>query len=251
MRRICTAVCTLLVMHATSLAAQIVVVDRGPSFNDLTTYLALVRTPVGGLPPNATSTILGDTQSGVALALRYGHANGTNGLASLNNFGATAVLPVGTVSTVSLTGGFSAPSSGSTGLMLSAAGDTRLTSMPIDAGRGSARIDIALNGELGYGKPSDATLFAGEVGLPISLVPGPGPRDVLRVVPYVTPAFTFESFDSSDPRVATQSAVHFMLGAGLAFYNRTSPVAFEAGLQFMAIDGASLLFGLGLTLGGR
>ena len=251
MRRTCTAVCTLLVMHVTALSAQIVVVDEGPSVNDLSTYLALVRTPVGGLPPNATSTILGDTQSGVALALRYGHANGTHGLSSLNNFGATAVIPAGTVSTVSLTGGFSAPSSGSTGLMLSIAGDTRLSSMPIDAGRGSARLDIALNGELGYGKPSGATLFAGEVGLPISLVPGTGARDELRIVPFITPAFTFESLDPEASRDPTQSAVHFMLGAGLAFYNRTSPVAFDAGLQFMAINGASLLFGVGLTLGGR
>lgn len=251
MRRICTTVCTLLVMHVTGLAAQIFVVDEGPSANDLATFWALVRTPVGGLPPNATRTILGETQSGVALALRYGHANGTNGLPSLNNFGATAVLPMGTVSTISLTGGFSAPSSGSTGLMLSLAGDTRLTSMPIDAGRGSARINIGLNGELGYGKPSEATAFAGEVGLPISLVPGSGARDELRIVPYVTPAFTFESYDPEDPKFETQSAVHFMLGAGLAFYNRSSPVTFHAGLQFMAIDGASLLFGLGLTLGGR
>ena len=38
MRRICTAVCTLLVMHVTSLSAQIVVLEGpGPSFNDLTT----------------------------------------------------------------------------------------------------------------------------------------------------------------------------------------------------------------------
>ena len=253
MRRICTAVCTLLVMHVTSLSAQIIVVREGPgpSFNDLTTYLALVRTPVGGLPPIATSTILGDAQSGVALSLRYGHANGTNGISSLNNFGATAILPMGVGSTISLTGGFSAPSSGSTALMLSLGGDTRLTSMLLGERRDGARLNIALNGELGYGKPSEATLFAGEVGLPISFVPGPGPRDAIRVVPYVTPAFTFENFDADDPAVASQSAVHFMLGAGLALYNRTSPLAVNLGLQFMAINGASLLFGFDLTLGGR
>ena len=42
-----------------------------------------------------------------------------------------------------------------------------------------------------------------------------------------------------------------MLGAGLALYNRTSPLAVNLGLQFMAINGASLLFGFDLTLGGR
>lgn len=251
MRRICTAVCTLLVIQVTSASAQIIIVDEGPTFNDLTTYLALVRTPVGGLPPMATSTILGDAQSGVALSLRYGHAGETHGISSLNNFGATAILPMGTNSTISLTGGISAPSSGSSALMLSIAGDTRLGAMALSAGRGGSHLDFGLNGELGYGKPSEATLFAGEVGVPISLVPGPGPRDGMRIVPYLTPAFTFSSFDSDDPRVATQSATHFMLGGGIALDNRASPVSFYAGFQYMAINGAATQFGFGLTLGGR
>lgn len=251
MRRICTAVCTLLVMHVTTVAAQIIIVDQGPSFNDLTTYLALVRTPIGGLPPIPTSTILGEAQSGVALSLRYGHAGETHGISSLNNFGATAVLPMGTNSTLSLTGGISAPSAGSSGLMLSLGGDTRLGAMPLSEGRSGAHLDFGLNGELGYGKPSDATLFAGEVGVPISLVSGPGPRDAMRIVPYLTPAFTFSNFDADDPRVASQSAAHFMLGGGIALYNRTSPVAFHVGFQYMAINGAATQFGFGVMLGGR
>ena len=44
MRRICTVVCALLVMHVTGLSAQIGIIDEGPSFNDLATYLALART---------------------------------------------------------------------------------------------------------------------------------------------------------------------------------------------------------------
>lgn len=252
MRRICTAVCTLLVMHVTSASAQIIVVEEGhPTFNEVATYLATVRTPVGGLPPIATSTILGAPQSGVALSLRYGHAGETSDISSLNNFGATAVLPMGTNSTISLTGGLSAPSSGSTSLMLSLGGDTRLSSMPLSAGRGSARLDFGLNGELGYGKPDEASLFAGEVGVPISLVPGPGPRDAMRIVPFLTPAFTFSNFSSDDPRVESQSAVHFMLGGGIALYNPTSPVAINFGFQYMAWSGAATQFGVALTLGGR
>lgn len=252
MRRICTVVCTLLVMHVTTLSAQIIVVEEGhPTLNELTTYLATVRTPVGGLPPIATSTILGDVQSGVALSLRYGHAGETNGISSLNNFGATAVLPMGTVSTISLTGGLSAPSSGSSALMLSLGGDTRLSSMPLSDSRGGAHLNFGLNGELGYGKPNEATLFAGEVGIPISLVSGSGPRDAMRIVPFLTPALTFANFDSDDPRVESQSAVHFMLGGGIALYNRTSPISLNFGFQYMAWSGATTQFGFALTLGGR
>lgn len=241
----------LLVMHVTRSSAQVVIIDQGPSFNDLATYLALARTPVGGLPPIATSTILGEPQSGVALSLRYGHAGETNGISSLNNFGATAVLPMGMSSTISLTGGISAPSSGSSALMLSIGGDTRLSSMPLSQSRGGARINIGLNGELGYGKPSEASLVAGEVGLPISLVPGPGPRDAMRIVPFLTPAFTFANFSSDNPNVESQSAAHFMIGGGIALYNRTSPVAVNFGFQYMAFSGATTEFGFVLTLGGR
>lgn len=257
MRRICTVVCALLVMHVTTLAAQIVVIDR-PSFNDAATFLALARTPVGGLPPVATSTILGEAQSGVALALRYGHVSGGDLIrdpndeeVSLNNFGATAVVPMGMTSTISLTGGVSAPTSGSSSLMLSIGGDTRLGAMPLSQGRGSAQLNFGLNGELGYGKPSGASLVAAEVGLPISLVPGAGPRDAMRIVPFLTPAFTFSNFSPDDSNVDNQSAAHFMLGGGIALYNRSSSVAFNVGFQYMAISGASTQFGVALTLGGR
>jgi hypothetical protein len=257
MRKTCLAVCTMLVIHVTSAAAQIVIVDR-PSFNDAATFLALSRTPVGGLPPIATSTILGEVQSGVALALRYGHVGGgdlilgPNGEeVSLNNFGATAVLPLGTGSTMSLTAGVSAPTQGSSALMLSIGGDTRLTAMPLSDTRSGMRLNVGLNGELGYGKPSEATLVAGSVGLPISLVSGSGPRDAMHIVPFLTPAITFSSFDPDDPRVENESGVHFMLGGGLGIYNRTSTVAFNVGFQYMAISGATTQFGIALTLGGR
>jgi hypothetical protein len=246
----------MLVIHVTSAAAQIVI-DR-PSVNDAATYLALTRTPIGGLPPVATSTILGDVQSGVALSLRYGHVGGSELIlapdgreVSLNNFGATAVLPVGTGSTLSLTAGVSAPSVGSSALMLSIGGDTRLTGMPLSDTRSAMRLNVGVNGELGYGKPSEATLVAGSVGLPISLVGGSAPRDAMRVVPFLTPALTFSSFDPDDPRFENESAVHFMLGGGLGIYNRTSTVAFNVGFQYMAISGASTQVGFALTLGGR
>lgn len=256
MRKTCLGVCTMLVIHVTSAAAQIIIIDR-PDFNDAATYLALTRTPVGGLPPIATSTILGDVQSGVALALRYGHVGGgdlifapDNREISINNFSATAVLPMGTGSTVSLTAGVSAPTSGSSALMLSIGGDTRLTAMPLSDTRSGMRLNVGLNGELGYGKPSEATLVAGSVGLPISLVGGAAPRDAMRLVPFLTPALTFSSFDPDGPG-NSESAVHFMLGGGLGIYNRTSTVAFNVGFQYMAITGASTQFGFALTLGGR
>ncbi|HEY6829278.1 MAG TPA: hypothetical protein VI259_20595, partial [Gemmatimonadaceae bacterium] len=41
------------------------------TFNQQSTYFALIRNAAAGLPPVPTSTILGDVQSGVALGIRY------------------------------------------------------------------------------------------------------------------------------------------------------------------------------------
>jgi len=233
----------LVVSMSASLSAQ--------TFNELATYLALIRTPIGGLPPVATSTILGDVQNGAALALRYGHiASGPN-FPDFNNFGVTGVLPAGTSSTISLTGGVSTGSGNtSSALMLSIGGDTRLTDMPFSMSRTSPRLRVGLNGELGYGKPSSASLIAGSVGLPLSIV-HPARRDEMQIVPFLTPAFGFGNFDPEDDRIDTQSGAHFMIGGGIALFNRSSGVAINFGFQYVAVSNSSTLLGLVLTLGGR
>lgn len=223
------------------------------TFNQSATYLALIRTAVAGLPPVETSTVLADLQSGVALAIRYGYIPTGTGFSSFNNFGLTAVLPVGNASTVSIAGGISSPSrDGSDALVLDVGGDTRLTDLPFNQGRSAPHLRIGLNGEFGYAKPRESALFAGSVGLPLSIFRPNRPKQEMQVVPFVTPAFAFGNFNpDSDINLPNESGAHFMIGGGLGLYNRSSSVAVNFGFQYVAMTNAQVQLGLVLTLGGR
>ena len=217
--------------------------------SDAAAYVALMRTAVAGLPPIATSTILGDHQDGAAFSVRYGNVSAGDITNSLNNFTATAVLPAGGASSISLTAGASAPSRGSSALVLGIAGDTRLTDLTMSDSRNATLLRVGLNGEFGYSHPSGASLLAGSVGLPFSLITRGGSRDALRLVPFITPAF---GFGDLNPEVGTSgSAMKFMLGGGVGIYDRTSSVALNLAFQHPFVDGGTTQFGLGLVLGGR
>ncbi|MFI5228591.1 MAG: hypothetical protein ACHQWU_05955 [Gemmatimonadales bacterium] len=227
------------------------------SSGDVTAYFALLSTPLGGLPPIATNTILDEPHNGAAFALRYGHVGGDDVTSAFNNFGATAVLPWGTMSTFSLTGGIAHTSfddgftsSSNNSLMLSAGADTRLGDWPLSAARDAAKIVFGVNGELGFAKPPGGTVWAGSVGLPISLVSSRRRRDEMRFVPYITPAFGFGDVSSDDTN-RSDSGTRFLIGAGIAIYHRSNSVAVNAGLQYIPISGGHTQFGLGLVLGGR
>ncbi len=223
------------------------------TFNQSATYLALTRTAVAGLPPVATSTILGDLQDGVALAIRYGYVPSGMGLSQLNNFGLTAVLPVGAGATFSITGGISSQSEGgSDALVLDVGGDMRLTDMPFSQGRSAPRLRVGLNGELGYAKPRDASLFAGSVGLPLSIIRASRPKQEMQVVPFLIPAFAFGNFNPDDnTNLPHESGAHFMIGGGVGIYNRSSSIALNLGVQYVAVESGQVQLGLVLTLGGR
>src|SRR5690349_29448 len=129
MLKLSPLVATAVFLLAGSAAAQ------DPSFSDLASYVALMRTAVAGLPPIATSTMLGERQNGVALGIRYGNVSGGDLTPSLNNFGATAIFGSSGTSSISLTAGVSSPGRGSSSLMLGIGGDMHLT----DASMSDAR----------------------------------------------------------------------------------------------------------------
>ncbi len=231
-------------------AAMLVVASKAPaqSFSDAAAYSALMRTAVAGLPPIATSTILGEHQNGAAFSARYGNVSGGELTRSLNNFTATALLSGGGASSVSLTAGASTPSRGSSALVLGIGGDTRLSDVPMSDSRNGMLLRVGLNGEFGYSKPSGATFLAGSVGLPLSLI-SRGSRNEMHIVPFLTPAFGFGDFDPDGGDSGSGSK--FMLGGGLGIFNPTSSVALNLAFQHVFVDGGQTEFGLGLVLGGR
>ena len=224
------------------------------SADDIVARTALVFTPVGALPPLATSTIQGEFQRSAALAFRYGYLSGANDGPDANNLGVTAVIPFGLGGTVSLTGGFFSLTCDECdpGLMLSLAADRRLGEMAFGSGRDGSRLRFSLNGELGYGQPqgtsfSEGSVMSGAVGLPISLVSGSRRREEMRVVPFVTPGFGFGGIRGG----GSPSGSAFLLGGGVGIYNPSSSVAFGFGFQHVAVRNSSTQIGLTLVLGGR
>ena len=114
--------------------------------------------------------------------------------------------------------------------------------------RNGMLLRVGLNGEFGYSKPSGATLLAGSVGLPLSLV-SRGARNEMHIVPFLTPAFGFGDRDPDGGDSGSGSK--FMLGGGLGIFNPTSSVALNLAFQHVFVDGGQTEFGLGLVLGGR
>ena len=231
-----------------STRAQLPSLGNNPDESAFAAWSALLGTPTGALAPLMTPTLAGSPARSAQLALRYGHSQGVNDLASLNNFAVTALFPAGTGATISLTGGMIRPSCDGceTHVMLSIGGDMALYSSPLGPSSDAGRFAMALNGEFGYGKPEDATLLAGSVGLPFSLILGSTAG--MRFVPYVTPAFGFGSSNESGSSV---SGVRFLLGGGIGLHNPASTVSVHAGFQQIFISDAKMIFGLGLSIGGR
>jgi hypothetical protein len=227
---------------------------RAQSNNDGVARVALVLTPVGSLPPLATSTIQAEVQQGLALAVRYGYLPGTNGGSDANNAGATAIIPFGLGGTVSLTAGFFAYTCDGCdpGLMLSLGGDRRLGDLALGSERDGSRLQFALNGELGYGQPqrasfSTGSVVSGAVGVPISLISGSRARNEMRIVPFVTPGFGFGGIRGPE----SSSGTALMIGGGIGIYNRSNSIAFNLGFQHVAVQDAGTQIGLALVLGGR
>jgi hypothetical protein len=218
------------------------------STGDLAAYLALIETPAAALTPLLTNTLVGPLQRSPVFALRYGYL-GLDG-ASYNNFGVSAVLPAGIGSSVSLNAGVFSPSCRDPGcdnqLMLSIGGDTRLLGTAIGQGPNPAKLLVALNGELGYGKPRDANVASGMVGLPVSLVAG-DPKG-MRVVPFLTPAFGFGRVSSGS---SSESGTRLVFGGGVGVHNTVSSLVVNLGFQHVYISGAKTLVGVNVMFGGR
>lgn len=261
-----------------SLATGIGLAAAGPtpaaaqtSAGDAAAYVALLSTPNAGLPPLVTGTMLGARQNGAQFVVRYGHV-GVSVVGTLSNvgdaansLGATAILPVGTTSTVSLTAGFERPScdgcDAPNSLILSVGGDMPLTSWPMGQGRDADRLTMTLAGELGFGKPQDDRALAGTVSVPFALSLGSG-GEGMRITPFLTPGFGFASYQfsvaspaafgvgGSSRSTETESGTRFLLGGGVALWNPTSTVSVSAGFQHVFIDNGTTLYGLTLTLGG-
>ena len=221
------------------------------SVSEVLAYEALLRTPVAGLVPLATTTILNDAQPRAAFAARYSYVPDGPNNPQISNLGATGIVPIALGTSVSFTAGITTAARQSTAFMGSIGADTRVGSTPLSDSRDAQRLVFALNGEIAYAKPQHESMVTGSVGMPISLVPGNRRAEGIHFVPYVTPALGIASVHFDDRTNVSESNSRFMLGGGLAIYNRTSNVAVNIGFQYISIENTQTQVGIALVLGGR
>jgi hypothetical protein len=235
-----------------SLAAMLLIViarvtsAQGPDFKS---YTPMIGTPVAGLPPITTNTILGIPAEGVSFAVRYGRVPSSALSVGANNAAATASFGAGMASTISLTGGVISTSNLGRSFMGSVGADTRLFDADIGDSQSARLLRLGATGEVGFGKPTGGKWVAGSVGLPFSLIARDTEHDDVLVVPFLTPGF---GFGATYPSTGTNgSGAHFMLGGGFAVSNRGGNVGLNIGFQHIAVDGGSTQFGAGVMVGVR
>jgi hypothetical protein len=241
-----------MIIKTGSLAAVLLVATAGAMSaqfqSDLMSYAPMIGTPVAGLPPIATNTILG-VPDGAQFLVRYGRVPSSNFGIATNNVAATASLSAGSASTVSFTAGMISPNAPPRTFMASIGADTRLIDIDIGDSESSRLLRLGASGEFGFGKPTSEKWLAGSVGLPVSLIARESKGGDVLVVPFLTPGI---GFGATYPNVgASGSAAHFMLGGGVGILNHGGNVGVNLGFQHIAIDGGSTQFGAGVVVGMR
>ena len=249
------AITALSLVIAKASGAQVIGSDDGA-------YRALQGTPVGALPPIMTSTMLGTLQRYTQFTLRYGYLSGLavpgtdqsdkNGS---NNVAASVVVPLSLGSTVTGTAGIWYPTKEDANgdrqasILLGLGGDYRLGSAALTDSPDAPLFTFGLNGELGFGKPRNATLWSAGVGIPLALVTrGTG----MQIGTFIVPLIGFGNFDeSSQLGGETLSGMRYSLGGGVGFYNQASTVSVNLGFQHVYISGSPTLVGIAVSIGSR
>jgi hypothetical protein len=238
MRKLCLLVAAACVLAVASPA-------RAQSSSDFTAYLALIFTPPAALPPVVTSTMLGRSASGTQFALRYGHLSeeGTG----VNTFAGTLEVPAGTKASFGLTAGYLTFSGcdGCDGHFLagvSGQGTLASSRLGAEGGGDAALLTIGLRGEVGFAKPTDATILTLTAGLPVALAAG-GPT--LKVAPFLTPAIGFGRVSNG----LSESGNRFLLGGGVGIVSTTNGLGATVGFQKAFIEGGSTTVGVNVMLG--
>lgn len=221
-------------------------------------YLAILGTPIGSLPPLATYTILGAAQASPQVVARYGFisditeplapATGGHAAHSLDSFGLTGILATGLGGTVSATAGLSNERcTGCTGsrFMGSIGGDYRILATPIN--NTGVRLNLSVNGELGFGNPVDGTAWTADLGIPLAF--NIGERTGTSIIPFVTPSFAF--LNASSDSLSTVHAGRLLIGGGVALFNAKSALGANLGFQYVFVSHTQVQIGVGLTYGGR
>lgn len=245
-------------------------VAAAQSADDQSAYVALIYTPVAGLPPLPPLTdALGSAPgSGVTLLGRLGHMSRRGGL-SLTTYGLGVEVPKGrtrlgaTLAYLSASCGLAwAGDSDCDGdIMLGGSVRTQLSSRPLGesapprkgrrapANANESRLVVGLDGSVGYSPRQGENAIALAAGLPTALVLQSG---TVRIMPFITPGLGYGRLGNvayfEDEAPTSHGAIALMIGGGLGLEFGTSGVGANVGFQrVLKGNGGTTQLGLGVT----
>jgi len=228
-------------------------------------YVALIYTPVAGLPPLPPVT---DTtgRGGVSLLGRLGHTSRDGGALTLTSYGVGVEVPHGrmkfgaTLAYLSASCGFDWQGSDQCAgdIMLGGNVRTLITDRPLNASEprrkgappgNDGRLVVGFEGSLGYSPRQGETAMGGAVSLPTGIALQSG---TLRIMPFITPGIGYGRLGNvqmeEDQAPTSYGAITFMVGGGLAMQFGSSGIGANVGFQrvLKGYGGATQL-GIGMT----
>lgn len=241
-----------------------ILIDESPS--ERAARAGLLQTPAGALPMIPTSTIIGEPQRTPMFSLRYGYIGGTNDF-SFNNGGISATFPALFGTTVSLTGGILSCNGCGTAGMAGIAADHRIQDWPLRPDSNATRIMLSVAANAGYGWGTNSALSEGDVAggtltLPLTFRACQRLPDALCFIPFLAPGLGVGWADHLDRlervgpagelQVVTESSngTRFVLGGGIAVYQRGSNFSVNFGAQYIATQFRNFMAGVGVNYGG-
>jgi hypothetical protein len=236
MRKVLSTVAAAMLVGATTLSAQ--------NVTDEAAYLAIESSPLGSLPARLSAPMMSQSANKMTLAVQYGFL-GLDADQAINNFGAQ-IETAWHGSRVGFTFAYASPScpGGTCDGYIQAGANwgRRLTSVVTGQGADAARLNIGMEGDVNYGKPTDATALAASFGLPIAFVPNT--RGV-QVVPFLTPRYAVGQYHVSGGTGDTGSEL--MLGGGFAINGLMEQIGLNFGFQKVFIEDGKTMIGAALT----
>jgi len=242
-------------------------------------YVALIYTPVAGLPPlPPVSDSLGrGNASGVTLLGRLGHMSRGNGL-SLNAFGVGVEVPTGRMrlgATLAYMSagcgqGWEGDSDCAGDIMLGGSARTLLTRRTLGAsapaqngqkgqkGRATASpsrtsngatLLVGFDGNIGYSPRQGQTAMALGAGIPTALVLQSG---TVRITPFITPGVGYGRLShiayEEDESATSHGTAVLMIGGGVGLEFGTSGIGVNAGFQRVLKGyGGTTQLGIGMS----
>ena len=243
------------------------------SADEQSAYVALLYTPVGGLPPLPPVSDSLARKSGVSLVGRLGHTSRGEGSLTLTSYAVGVEIPRGRMRLGATLGYLSASCgvewSGDNdcagdimigGSMRSMIANRSLSGNDAPAhGKKSSssgsdgRLIVGFDANVGYSPRQGETAIAAAASLPTGLALQSGS---VRIMPFLTPGLAYGrlnniAYEDVDEEPTSHGAITFMVGGGVGLQFGTSGVGANLGFQrVLKSQGGATQLGIGMTWNG-